>query len=329
MVVRASMFLITGFLGSGKTTVLNGILGSLKGRRVGVIVNEWGKIGVDGRLLQDPSGLGVVEIAGGQIFCSCVSGSFIAAAAKLAERDLDYLLVETSGLAKPAVLETIVAEAERRSAGKLRYEGMVCVVDATRFAVIRQAAAVVDEQVAYSDRFVLTKTDCADIRTAEEARTIIRARKPGARISDVVRGAVDASLLEDVERTPAPNGDPRFRGWGPAGRPGTTSVKPAAPVSEARLAAFLREVLTDAYRAKGFVRLLDGDRLALVDCVGESIEIREMEDSARLGALSDDDFGIALVWKGSPADAALGVKASAERVSRAWERAVGTPALVF
>ncbi|MFA6506294.1 MAG: GTP-binding protein [Treponemataceae bacterium] len=325
----ASLFLITGFLGSGKTTVLNGILRSLSGRRVGVIVNEWGKIAVDGKLLLDPSGLGVVELAGGQIFCSCVSGSFIAAAVKLAALGLDYLLVETSGLAKPAVLETIVPEAERRAAGTLLYKGMICVIDATRFALIRQAAAVVDEQAVYSDRFVMTKTDLADAVSIATVRTILDGLRPGARMTEVVRGAVDASLLEDVVRAPAPKSDPRFRGWGASGRPGTTSVVPLEPVNKESLAAFLRELVPETFRVKGFVRITGVTGLVLVDCVGENIDIRDDQDALRGAPDTDEELGIALIWKGSPPDAASGVKRAAEKVSRAWDRLVGSAARIW
>ncbi len=321
----ASMFLFTGFLGSGKTTVLNGILASLSGKRVGVIVNEWGKIGVDGRLLADPTGLGVVELAGGQIFCSCVSGSFIAAAARLASFGLDHLLVETSGLAKPAVLETIVAEAERRSGGRLEYKGMVCVADATRFSVIRKAAAVVDEQVSYSDRFVLTKTDLASPETAAEVRTAIGALRPGARIVEVVRGAVDASLLDEPERLPAPSADPRFRGWGATGRPGATSVVPAGPVDAARLRGFLEAVAPEAYRVKGFVALADGS-VALVDCVGDEVVLRD--GGAAKNPPAPEELGFAIVWKASPPAPGSGRESPAESVRRAWAAAVGLPAQV-
>lgn len=318
----APLYLITGFLGSGKTTVLNGILRSLAGRRVGVVVNEWGKISVDDRLLIDPAGLGVVDIAGGQIFCSCVSGSFIAAAARLAALDLDYLLVETSGLAKPAVLETIVAEAERRAAGNLEYKGMICVADATRFAVVRKAAAVVDEQAAYSDRFVLTKTDIADAASAAATREAIESLRPGSRVSEVVNGAVDASLLDDVERGPAPKADPRFRGWGAAGRPGTTSLVPSAPVAEKDLAAFLGELVKDAYRVKGFVRRAEDGEVVLVDCVGDRVDVRAGE------GLSPARLGLAIIWKGSPRDAAAGIAQAAKRTLGLWRRFSDVPAEV-
>lgn len=319
----ASMYLLTGFLGSGKTTVLNGLLRSLSGRRVGVIVNEWGKIGVDGRLLIDPTGLGVVELAGGQIFCSCVSGSFIAAAVRLAARGLDYLLVETSGLAKPSVLETIVREAERRSEGLLAYRGMVCVVDAARFPLIRKAAAVAEEQAVYSDRFVVTKTDIADSRAVAETRGVLAELSPLAPVSDAVNGAVDASLLGDFGRLPPPARDSRFSGWGSGGRPGSSSVVPSAPVSAEALNAFLSEIVSRTHRVKGFVLLrgeMEGeDRVVLVDCVGDRIAVREVE-SAATSARADEALGFTLVWKGASPEN--------ESIRRVWLRFAGTDACI-
>ncbi|GAB1484657.1 hypothetical protein MASR2M78_34750 [Treponema sp.] len=72
---KTVLVLLTGFLGSGKTTVLNDALAELHDKRVAVVVNEWGKQGVDGALLGDRCPSGITEIAGGQIFCSCVAGT--------------------------------------------------------------------------------------------------------------------------------------------------------------------------------------------------------------------------------------------------------------
>ena len=179
----APLILITGFLGSGKTTVLNDALAQLKGRRVAVVVNEWGKMGVDGSLLEDPSGFGISELAGGQIFCSCVAPAFLKALERLVALDVEAIFVETSGLAKPATVAQLAAEAEKRSGGRLAYRGLVCVVDAQRFLVLRQAALAVNEQVAYADRFIVSKADLVDEATLDTIISALKEIRPDAPIS--------------------------------------------------------------------------------------------------------------------------------------------------
>lgn len=303
--VPTRLFLITGFLGSGKTTVLNAILASIGDLRVGVIVNEWGKIGVDGSLLRDPSGIGVVEVAGGQIFCACVSGSFLDAVARLVDVSVDLILVETSGLAKPSALRQLVSAAAERAHGALSYAGMLCVVDAVRFLTLRQVAAAVDEQVFYSDRFVITKTEIAGVDQTAAVRAVLREIKGEVPVAVAVDGAVDASLLGiatmgggEVAPQPIRGPEPRFAGWGPSGRPGSTSLRAVGPVDAAALAAFLAEIADDTYRMKGFVSVVEAGsvRRALVDCVGDQVAIRTaLPDPAR-----EPVDGLVIIWKGVP-----------------------------
>ena len=100
----------------------------LEGSRIGIIVNEWGDINIDAGLIEHASGDEIIELSGGQIFCSCLSGYFVKAVVKIASYDLDYILTEASGLAKPSVLMEIVSEVEKRSQGRLVYEGMICII---------------------------------------------------------------------------------------------------------------------------------------------------------------------------------------------------------
>ena len=86
-------------------------------------MNEWGDINIDAGLIEHASGDEIIELSGGQIFCSCLSGSFVNAVVKLSSYDLDYILTEASGLAKPSVLMEIINEAEKRSDEPPQQEG--------------------------------------------------------------------------------------------------------------------------------------------------------------------------------------------------------------
>ena len=87
---------------------------------------------------QDDS-IRVTELNGGQIFCSCLSGSFIDAVTSFKNLDLEVILVETSGLSKPAPLRQIIKFAYEKGEYFFKYKGMICVIDAERFEILDEA----------------------------------------------------------------------------------------------------------------------------------------------------------------------------------------------
>lgn len=127
--------ILTGFLGSGKTTVLNHLLRTATHSRIGVLVNEFGAIDIDSSLLAAgcPVGVGVVELANGCICCTINDTLREGVAAMITRRaDLDALVVETTGVADPApVLATLRLP---QFAAALRVDAVVCVVDVASVA---------------------------------------------------------------------------------------------------------------------------------------------------------------------------------------------------
>ena len=93
-----ALYFITGFLGSGKTTLLNHVLdeAAARGKKLGVIINEWGRVNIDAGLIPARD-IEIRELNDGQVFCSCLASDFVKALALLAERPLDAVVVETSG----------------------------------------------------------------------------------------------------------------------------------------------------------------------------------------------------------------------------------------
>jgi G3E family GTPase len=335
---KTALALVTGFLGSGKTTVLNDALAGMAGRRVAVVVNEWGKQGVDGSLLLDPAGFGITELAGGQLFCSCVGPAFMAALERLAALDLDAVLVETSGLAKPATLGQLVAEVERRSAGAMSFTGLACVVDAVRFRVLRGAAMALDEQVAYADRFIVTKTDLADPAALAETLAILKASRPDAPLALRSGSPVSpAAVFGDGGRRSARAPDPRWKGWGEAGRPRSSTLVPEGAVDRRSLEAFLKELADASWRIKGFVGLAGMPTPFLVDCVSVGYKSADI-GGAGTGIAIDDGgvslcpapamagarqapVGLTIIWRGAALESA--------ELSALWERKTGTKAAVL
>jgi G3E family GTPase len=161
---KASVIILTGFLGSGKTTLLNRILTAEHGRRVAVIVNEFGAIGIDHHLLLSAN-QEVVEMNNGCICCS-VRGDLVRSFFQLLEhRDkFDTVVIETTGLAEPApVAQSIYSD--ERIRGQFTLGGVVTVVDAKYIAARLEESAEACEQIAFADLIVLNKTD---LSTAEQ-----------------------------------------------------------------------------------------------------------------------------------------------------------------
>ncbi len=152
--------ILSGFLGAGKTTILNHFLRRPPdGLRFAVIVNEAGAIGVDGWLLEESScGDRIFQLPNGCLCCG-VQGDFLRLAKKLAHRnDFDYLLVETSGAADPvAVTHPFLNQQGLGTAFQL--DALITVVDALNWQILRKKEVLLDAQVQAGDFLVLSKTE--------------------------------------------------------------------------------------------------------------------------------------------------------------------------
>lgn len=272
--------MITGFLGSGKTSVLSSLLDHYSGSRVGVIMNEFGQVNIDGTLVRSPEAGEIItrELNGGQIFCSCLSGSFVDTVAGFKDLGLDALFIETSGLAKPSTLMDVVSWAERKSGGTCTYGGMLCVLDAQRHLVLSQTLMTLEEQIVYSDRFIVNKSDLADPDTLKHIVTSIHLLRPGAWIITTKYGNVPPEVLSftpDISRLTQLSGD-RYAGWQSPGRPKAFVLVPKEPASRRTIEQFAREASQSCYRMKGYLDTAEGV-LLYVSASGQQLDITEVE----------------------------------------------------
>lgn len=268
------LYLITGFLGSGKTTLLNSLLSFYRDKKPGVIVNEFGELGIDGTILSSRTGIVTTELNGGQIFCSCISGTFIDSIAEYSNIDIDVLFVEASGLAKPAPLIEIMQFADKKTQGNIEYKGMICVIDASRFEILSQTLLTIEEQIRYSNIFIINKTDLVDPEVLGRITKRIRELKPDAAISLTSFGEVDRSFLNmDYAPVTIEGFDTeKYQGWGDAGRPVPVKLVPAKQVSFKSLESFITEIAAKTFRLKGYVETEDKG-LVFVDCVADMINM--------------------------------------------------------
>lgn len=189
--------IITGFLGSGKTTLLNHILNNQKGMRTAVLVNEFGEISIDAQLIVS-SEEDLVELNKGCICCT-IRDDIAESVLRLMERSdkIDYLVVETTGLADPLPVALTFLGPELRDLTRL--DSIVTLVDATNFAPDLFNSDVAYSQIAYGDVILLNKTDLVEEAEIERLEKRIREIKEDARILRTVNSAVPLELILDTD----------------------------------------------------------------------------------------------------------------------------------
>jgi G3E family GTPase len=191
---RIPVTVVTGFLGSGKTTLINHILSEQCGRKIAVIVNEFGEIGIDGQIMISDDTEQLVEFNNGCLCCT-VRGDLVRTLLDLTQRaDLDGILIETTGLADPApVASTFIVADEIKS--QVSLDAFVTVVDAVNLQQNLLDSHEAQEQIAFADIILINKTDLVDRKQIDQIEQQIRGLNPIARIHHTTYGEVDLSLI--------------------------------------------------------------------------------------------------------------------------------------
>ena len=157
--------IISGFLGSGKTTLLNHILKNQNGLKTAVLVNEFGEIGIDNELIIETSE-DMIELSNGCICCT-INGELLSTVEKILERsnNIDYLIVETTGLADPLPVAMTFAGSNLRE--KVRLDSILTLVDAENFDFNIDRKSVYYSQLLYGDILLINKCDLVDNQKIE------------------------------------------------------------------------------------------------------------------------------------------------------------------
>ncbi|MDI1265392.1 MAG: GTP-binding protein [bacterium] len=288
------ILLVTGFLGAGKTTVVNHLLAHAEGRRIAAVVNDFGAINIDAELIAGASD-GVVSLANGCICCS-LEGDLLRTLASLLRRDPrpEFIVIETSGIADPAdIVRNLMDPMIWREAP---LETVLCVVDATT-TLGKLDDALVRSQLRMADVVALSKTDLATPADGAALRDAVRAIRPAAVIVDAPNGDVPVALLfpADIDRVSRDPGPPRPK----ADRFETLSWSSERPVSLPRLQQAIGRLMPKLARAKGLfettaqpgrttVFQLAGGRATLVagDPLAPGVARTRLVFIAELGVLS-------------------------------------------
>ena len=166
------VYLITGFLGSGKTTLLNRIIKNFPPeRKLTLLVNEFGEVGVDGSLVEGDD-IDMMEISKGSIFCVCVKTDFIKGLYELNTKfQPDVLLIESTGVANPSDLKKDLKLPIFND--RFQFQEQFCVIDAAHFLEAYGVYASLEKQIASSSVFIINKTDLASPERITETKRVI------------------------------------------------------------------------------------------------------------------------------------------------------------
>ena len=195
---RIPATVVTGFLGSGKTTLINRILNEQHGKKLAVIVNEFGEISIDGQLVVHDDQAELVEFNNGCLCCT-VRGDLIETLGRLQERagKLDGILIETTGLADPAPVASTFFVADDVKAG-IRLDAFVTVVDAVNLETNLAQSNEAVEQVAFSDVILINKIDLVSAEQVRGIEAKIRKLNPLATIHHTANAEIDITKVIDV-----------------------------------------------------------------------------------------------------------------------------------
>ena len=281
------IYLITGFLGSGKTTLMKNLMDMFKNSKVAMIVNEFGQEGVDGSVLEK-EGMVIEEIIDGSIFCVCRSDKFIESILKTKELNVDYLIVESSGLADPFGMPAVMGVLNKLAPTTFHYSGSVCVVDANNFFKVYDMASAVKQQIQGADLLIINKTD---ISTPDEICKIEKKLRELNIYSDIIKTSFsripDNDIIYSLE-------------WHMPDMKGII-IKKTIGVSKfvikfdsvpiEKLVDWLKGWTEAVYRVKGFCMV--NNKQYYVQAVQENITVSELHDERKsnflvvLGPASD------------------------------------------
>jgi cobalamin biosynthesis protein CobW len=316
---RIPATIVTGFLGAGKTTLIRHLLQNTGGRRIALIVNEFGDVGFDGAVLADCGSPAcgkddIVELSNGCICCT-VAEDFLPAMEQILGRTAppDHIVIETSGLALPQPLVKAFTWPSVRS--RVTVDGVVTVVDAAAVAEGRIASdearlaeqrakdlslehdapveEVFEDQLRCADLILISKTDLVDAAGLARVEAVIAEdRRPAARTLRIANGVIPADILLGLAAAAETDSDNRKSHHEVAGEEhehddfATFVLEIQAPDRDTlkrRVAAAM--VPNGVLRIKGLVRVASRPSLLAVQAVGPRVETWFVSDVGRAPGL--------------------------------------------
>ena len=253
---KIKLYFLTGFLGSGKTTILRNLLENMEGTKVGVIQNELGKISIDGTVLQN-NDIQMVELNRGSIFCSCLRLSFVDALVQMSRK------------------------------------GLECLVDCYNFLDQVGDSETIDRQLKHCNLAVLTKIDLVDENQIEKVKEKAREINPVCPITESANGNIDRSFY-DMDLMLYKWAECEDTTNSSKNKPKTFSMDFTGEIQKEKLEAFLAKIEPDVFRVKGFFKV-EKEGWEKVDVVGKKRDYAPYEPQPKSQLVFISKIGIALI----------------------------------
>ena len=289
---RLPVTIISGFLGSGKTTLVNNILVQNNGLRIAIIMNDIGVINIDAQLIVAAT-KDMLALSNGCICCSSNDDLKEAIQRLLMQNmDIDYLIVETTGVADP--LPVIKTFMRPEFINTTRIDAVITLIDLENIAYLLQEEKIAQNQVRFADFILLNKSDLVHEDRIKNAKALVLSYNPAARMMDTVRSAVSLSLLLDlnlhIEGSVLEDEIPSLHDCHPSCRHEghahdfiSVSFKTSHLLDVDKFQLFLQNLPSSIFRAKGFLKISDIKENYLFHLIAKRFTLEPIESAVPKG----------------------------------------------
>jgi len=253
---KKKIIVLTGFLGAGKTTFLKKMIKYLEDTKIAVVMNEFGRVSIDGELLEDTPII-LEAINRGSIFCSCLKLNFVQKLIDLADSDSEYVFVEGSGLADPSNMGEILDAVDTVKIDSYKYIGGICVVDGLNFLNDKEDIETIKYQIEHCQIAVVSKTENSKRDYKDKIFNEIKKINKDINIifTDEVKAEEETMIFLNKEIYMDKNKKSSNTKENKPKSLCLTSEDNNINIKE--FEGFINSMLPYAYRIKGFVKILD------------------------------------------------------------------------
>ncbi len=289
-------YLVTGFLGSGKTTFLKHIIEQNNDRfKICIIQNEFAPANIDSvelRNLEKP--FKILEINNGSVFCVCLLGDFIVSLKSFVEQENpDLVILESSGLSDPIAISEILQSEKLKKLVHL--STCWCIIDTLYYHKMISVLTRIKHQIAIADIIVLNKSDLVESSQLESVKHSVQEINPLAEVIESEYCKVDADHIFSNFETDKNLKNKKSTGLKGAGPPTLNArvFKTSRTINLVKLKQLINRYIDQTIRIKGFV-LLDDHSIVSVQTVFEKIDIKRIDNKTSNTALilMGEDFNL-------------------------------------
>ncbi len=266
------LFLINGFLGSGKTTFLVKLLSLFSSQKCGVLMNEFGEIGIDG-LLMPQKDLELIEINGGSIFCQCRHDTFIHALIQFSKAPIEILFIEASGLADPVTMDKDFQIVRKKIGNIYVYSGSICLIDSLHFLHLVNVIQTIEKQIQYASLAIINKIDLVTPERVLGIRDKLLSINPGIKLMQTSFGDLSQDQIMNLysERVIIQKGFPSK--CATTKRAIDISLSADHGLNSYKIRKYFFELANETRRMKGFIQL--DDKWYYLDSVNGSLSLSQ------------------------------------------------------